>query len=409
MSDAELPLRAATADDLDSISRLLYMAFHEPFDAEMQELERAIYEPQRCLLAEDHGSVVAHAGVFSRELTVPGAVLPAAHVTMVGVAPTHRRRRLLTRMMHRQLHEIRAAGREPLAVLWASEGRIYQRFGYGLAAQKLELQVNTREVRLAEPPAAGQPPLRLVDPGTGVKELIPAFERLRPSRPGWSGRTPDIWAYVLADPPSRRQGGTQLRAVVVDGPDGVAGYATWRTREHPSGEFAEVLAREVVADSVSTYRRLWDFLLNIDLTRAVRFTFAAPDEPLLHLVDEPRRLGGRLSESLWVRLVDVPSALAARRYATAVDVVVDVTDDLLPENTGRFRLTGGPDGASCTPTEAPADLACGVRELGSAYLGGTSLATLAAAGRVRELRPGTLTAASLALGWHRPPYAIEVF
>src|SRR5215212_7985796 len=137
MSENGLRLRAGTAADWPAASRLLFQAFHHGPDDEAMRVEGSVVEPARTLLAEDGDAVVAHAGAYTRELTVPGAMLPAAHVTLVAVAPTHRRRRLLTRMMERQLREIRDAGREPVAVLWASEGAIYPRFGYGLAAQQL--------------------------------------------------------------------------------------------------------------------------------------------------------------------------------------------------------------------------------------------------------------------------------
>ena len=154
---------------------------------------------------------------------------------------------------------------------------------------------------------------------------------------------------------------------------------------------------------------LWRFLLSIDLTRTVRFWYAAADEPLQYLVNEPRALGGRTGDAHWVRLTDLPAALAARRYAAPVDVVLDVSDALLPENAGRWRLAADSTGATCEPTTDPADLACDVADLGAAYLGHTSLGTLAAAGRVREVRPGALAAASTAFGWYRSPSALDIF
>jgi predicted acetyltransferase len=170
-----------------------------------------------------------------------------------------------------------------------------------------------------------------------------------------------------------------------------------------------VQVREVVAADPAAYAALWRFLLGIDLARTARASFLSVDEPLQHLVDEPRRLGLRVSDGLWIRIVDLPGALAARRYAADVDVVLEVTDPLLPANTGRWRLTGGPGGATCTPTTDPADLACTVLELGTVYLGATTPATLAAAGRVRELTAGSLSRASAAFGWHRLPNPTEVF
>ena len=406
MTDALVP----RAEDFDEISALLTLAFHGDVQPELREVERGIFEPDRALLVRDGGTAVAHAAAFTRDLAVPGASVPAAHVTMVSVAPTHRRRGLLTGLMRRQLREVRDAGREPLAVLWASEGRIYPRFGYGLAAQRFVLAGDTLGLRLPDPtPAEGT--LRLDRPAPHRAELARLYERVRADRPGWSHRSEPWWDYVLADVKGLRGGATERRVLLHEGPDGLDGYALYRTKEEwaGTGPRAEVQVGEVVAARPEAYLALWRLLLSIDLTRRVSFPIAAVDEPLFRLVDEPRQLGAQLADALWVRVVDVPAALAARRYATDVDVVVEVTDDLLPENGGRWRLVGGPSGAECTATAAPAGLACDVRALGELYLGGAGLAALTAAGRVRELVPGTVAAAAPAFGWHRAPAPMEVF
>jgi predicted acetyltransferase len=144
MDDSGITIRTGDADDWPAVSELLSFAFHEQVTPEARDVEGSVVEPERTLVAEDGGTIVGHAAAYTRELTVPGTILPAAHVTLVGVAPTHKRRGLLTRMMHRQLREIAAAGREPIAVLWASETKIYPRFGYGPAAQRLQMQIMMR-------------------------------------------------------------------------------------------------------------------------------------------------------------------------------------------------------------------------------------------------------------------------
>ncbi|HWS32348.1 MAG TPA: GNAT family N-acetyltransferase [Actinoplanes sp.] len=404
----ELRLRPGSAEDFPAICDLLGTVFHEDYSGELKEWEAGIFEAERSLVADDAGQVVGHTVAFTRDLTVPGAVVPAAHVSGVGVLPTHRRRGLLTRMMHRQLRAIADAGREPIAALWATETSIYPRFGYGPAASRLFLNIMNREVRLPAPPAEPSGRLRMVDPVGGLADLAGVYERLRPERIGWSNRDERWWKYIVTDLDVMRDGATRLYAVIHDGPDGPTGYALWRVKQGWTnhGPNGEVVVREVVAADPETYQALWRFLFGIDLARSVTVRLAAVDEPLLYLVDEPRRLGPTLVDALFVRLVDVPRALAARRYATAVDVVVEVTDPILTENTGRFRLTGGPGGASCTPTGDPADLACSVTELGAAYLGATSFAALTAAGRVRQLTDNDPT---IAFGWHRRPSPTEVF
>ncbi|MBF9127589.1 GNAT family N-acetyltransferase [Plantactinospora sp. S1510] len=418
MLDTESPIEAATPADLDDIDSLMRTLFHNEPDATLSEVHAGIAEPGRSLVIRSGGTVVAHAGVYTRGLTVPGTTLPAAHVTDVGVAPSHRRRGLLSRLMRQQLRDVRAAGREPITVLWASEGPIYPRFGYGQATQQLSLHVDTNALRLVAPvppdPSGGPEPdvtFRIGDPLQLRSVIAPLYERVRVGRPGWSDRTEPWWRYVLTDYPSRRFGPADRQVVITETPAGPAGYALWRSRAEwdVRGPRGQVMVDEVVADDPAAYQALWRFLLSIDLTRSVSFHHAAIDEPLQYLVDEPRQLGAGLNHGLWVRIVDLPAALAARSYAADVDVVFDVTDPLLPENAGRWRLTVASGTAECTRTDAPAELACDVRDLAAAYLGGPSLGTLATAGRVREVRPGVLPRASAAFGWHRAPSGLGVF
>jgi predicted acetyltransferase len=405
--DESVSLRRATTDDLSAIADLVGFVFNEPATDETRDLEIMITEVDRSLVADDGGMVVGHTTAQTRELTVPGAVVPAAHVTGVAVAPTHRRRGLLTGMMRRQLTEIAEAGREPVAVLWASETSIYPRYGYGPAAARLRLDVMTREVRLTAPATpAGR--LRLIKPAESQAELAAVHERLRARRVGWSSRPDYWWRYLVADPESWREGATNLRGVLLDGPDGPIGYAMWRVldRWNSHGPDSQVRVKEIVADDPAAYAQLWGFLLGIDLVRSATYDYAALDEPLQYLVDEPRRLGRSYADSLWVRLVDLPAALEARRYPAPLDVVLEVTDPLLTRNSGRWRLTGDPAKATCTRTDEQPDLACTINELGAAYLGATSLAALAAAGRVRQFT-GNLP--SVAFGWDRQPNPIETF
>jgi predicted acetyltransferase len=313
--------------------------------------------------------------------------------------------------MTHQLRDVRERG-EPVAMLWASEGRIYQRFGYGLAALRhIILAADKREVRLTRSTAPEAGRLRDAAPGQVRKDLQQVYERVRAERPGWSSRDENWWTWRLFDAPSRRQGYTERRALLFEGPAGVDGYALWRRKGDgdETGPKGEVDVVEMVAATPEAYLALWEFLFSVDLARTVRYTFAATDEPLRYLVNEPRALGDKVADSLWVRVVDVQAALSARRYAAPVDVVLEVSDGLIPENAGRWRLTGDASGAVCTATTDPADLACDIADLGALYLGGTALGALAAAGRVRELRPGVAAAAAAAFGWHRQPSTLDIF
>lgn len=403
----DIEIAVATADDWDPFHRTIMMAFNEEPDEAASTAERHVFEPERCLVARRADEIVGTAGIYTRMLSIPGAVVPAAHVTLVSVDATARRQGILTRFMHRQFADIQAAG-EPIAALWASEGRIYQRFGYGLAVRKLSLQVQTSEVTMH---SVGSGRLRSGTPAQLRDDIVKVYDQAYADRPGWSERAARHWEYRLADPHSWRHGAGALRAVLHEGEHGVDGYALWRTKAKWSdgGPDGEVRVLEQVATTPEAYGALWRFLLTVDLTRSTHAWACAVDEPVQFLVNEPRRLHASLSDALWVRIIDLPAALAARRYCREVDLVLEVTDPLIGANAGRWRLAGSPEGARCVATTEEPDLSCDIRVVGSAYLGGTPLWSLAAGGQVTEHRAGALAEAGAAFGWHRPPSVLEVF
>lgn len=407
---SSLEPRIATAADFEPLGALITGAFLSDPDKADRERVRRVFEPERTHVIEDAGTPVATGGVVTRELTVPGAVVPAAHVTAVAVAATHRRRGLLSSIMTTQLEAIRAQGTEPVAALWASEGAIYGRYGYGLASWSVAYDVAVREITVPGAlPASAR--LRQVVPKEAVAELADVFDRVRPNAPGWSSRGGAWWEFLTEDRPGRRRGMSVERAVLYeqDGrPDGFARYRTepgWASNG-PSGT---VNVTEVVSATPAAHAALWRYLLSIDLVRSVKYGFAAVDDPLPYLVTNVDSLGASTSPALWVRLVDVPAALAARRYAVPVDAVIEVSDARSDTNAGRWRLIGDSASATCTATDAEPDISLDVRELASIYLGGVSLTTLAAGGLITEHTPGAVPAVSAAFGWHRAPSALEIF
>ncbi|WP_329564199.1 GNAT family N-acetyltransferase [Kitasatospora sp. NBC_01266] len=414
-----LSLRPLAAADWDAWYDALEVAFGEVEAAERRALWRALTEVDRALGVWDGAVPVGSAAAWTFRMAVPGgAVLPTAGVTMVGVAPTHRRRGVLTALMRHQLDEIHELG-ESLAVLKASEPGIYGRYGYGLAGWKLDVRIARSRVRILGPgPGRAQQQrirLRLADPARSSAACERLYARQVPPRPGMLARRPGWDRLSLLDPPEERQGHTALQCVLAeDRRDGeLLGYARYSTKvewQH-GGAAGEVRVREVTAAEPAAHAALWAYLLDLDLTDTVLAENLPVDDPLLHLVSDPRRLCPQLSDSLFVRLVEVGDALRSRRYAAPVDVVLEVADEFCPWNTGRWHLhSAGPaTAAACEPTDAPADLALSVRELGAAYLGGGTLAALARAGLVRELRPGALAAASHAFAWDVAPWLPHEF
>jgi predicted acetyltransferase len=395
-----MELRAATREEFDAVNRAVMSAFHRELTEEDRRHYRRIDEPERSLAWFDDERIVAATGAYSRRLTVPGGVVPCPAVTAVGVVPTHRRRGLLTEMMRRQLEDVRAHG-DPVAILWASEGSIYGRFGYGIAARIGRLTARRPMARLAGAPPPGDP-LHAGPAGDHVEAMRAVHDRVRGGRPGMLDRPGPWWDVRLYDPESERSGAQPLQAVLV--PDGYALYAV-RTDRDEDGPAGEVAIRELVAATPEARALLWAFLLDQDLTRTISWRLAPPDEPLWLMLADPDAVRITLGSALWLRVVDVEAALAARTYASDPDVVLELSDAFCPWNAGRYRLGGG----RCERTDAEADLALDAATLGAAYLGGTTLRELAGAGRVAELRPGALARASAAFRGDVAPWCPEVF
>lgn len=405
-------MRPITAEEFPEYYRRLAETFHEEVRDTDREMDLAIFEPDRSLAVLADKEIVGTAAIFSRDMTVPGGQLPTAAVSLVSVAPTHRRRGLLTAMMRRQLTELYEGGIEAVAALWASEAAIYQRFGYGSATAGARLSGQTQAMVFRREVDAGVGRIRLVGEEEARLRLVEVYEQARTATPGFLDRRNRWWDIRLYDPEHHRGGATAYQYALHEEPAGrVNGYAVYRIKNKWSetGPDGKLAVQEMMASTPQAYAALWWYLLNIDLIRSVTRTHGPIDEPLQHLLLDPRAVQLTAVDQLWVRLADVGRALAGRRYAAELDVVLAVSDEFCPWNAGRWRLSGGPAGSRCERSIDSADLALSSTELGAAYLGGTALASLAAAGRVRELRPGALAAASAAFRTPRPPWCPEVF
>ncbi|MEV6183479.1 GNAT family N-acetyltransferase [Streptomyces sp. NPDC052015] len=394
-------LRVLRPEDWDTWYGTLLRAFGGVDESdEERALWRRLTPCERSFGAWDGDELVGTAGAFDFRLTVPGgASVPAAGVTMVGVLATHRRRGILTRMMRRQLDDIRAWG-EPLAVLTASEAAIYGRFGYGAATFGLTGEIDTSRVRLSVPAGPDDVRLRYADPVDALGACEAVYAGTVPLRAGMLARRPGWERLGVLDPESERGGASPLQCVVAERSGEVVGYARYRVRPEwtDTGHNGQVVLQDLAALEPVAGAALWRFLFGIDLTTSLKVRGRPVDEAWQHLVSDLRRCRLRVRDSLYVRLVDVGAALEARTYQAPVDVVLEVEDAFCPWNAGRWRLSGDAKGASCTRTADAADLSLSARELGAAYLGGVSLSSLAAAGRVRELRSGALGEAAVGFG-----------
>lgn len=374
-SDIPLEIRSATDADWPAIARLDATSFGVVRPPSAFDSWRVLIPAHGSVVACDGvGDIVGMAHFLDLRLTVPGgAVLPMAGVTLVAVAPTHRRRGLL-RTMYTELHSRISAGGYPLAGLTASEGGIYGRFGYGPATVEQELTLDRRRVRFRDdaPDPGG---VRMVAAAEHRDDLASIYDRWRAATPGGLDRPKSLWDMVITDPESDRRGGTPWFTFLHRD-----GYALYRVF---GDDPMFVRVGELTAVTGDAHIALCRALLGLDLMEKVVMG-THPADPLPYLLADARQARITHSEDdLWLRIMDVPAALQARTYQADLSAVIDVSDQFRDDG-GRFALKIADGRATCTPTDAAADVQLSLDALGSLYLGGHRASAFHAANRLRS-------------------------
>lgn len=327
---------------------------------------------------------VGTVGSWVSELTVPGGALPGWAVSAVTVAQTHRRRGIARALLEGELRAAAGAGLA-LAMLTVSESTLYGRYGFGSAASGAILDIDTRRVRWVGPTPDGR--LDFVSRAQARDVLVSLHAVARRRTPGEVSLPPGHEDRFTGTSPDAKAG-TDVRCVQYTGPDGeVRGILTYTLAPHEHDNTkATAKVEALVATTDDAYAALWRYLCDLDLVSRIHAELCTVDEPVLWMIDDYRAASVRVFDHHYLRILDVPAALEARRYGLPAALVIEV-DDPLGISSGRYLLTVGGEGRARVErvAEVPAGAATmrlGITELGAIYLGGVSPAVLARAGRL---------------------------
>jgi predicted acetyltransferase len=377
-------------------------------------IEEADWRAKRMDLTRIHcafsdGTLCGTARTFPTELTVPGGFVDASALTEVSVLPTYRRQGHLNRMMAAQLDDAKSRS-EPVSILTASEWGIYGRFGYGVATERVSIEVRTIDVHFIEPRTGSVEMVGVHQ----LRSLAPKiYDRARPSIVGALSRDDEWWDLLLDL--DIRPGGTppknRVRIIWRDDDGDPQGYAAYDTTENWSDgrPCSEIQVREIISATSEAHRELWRYLCGIDLVAWVRANHRSVDDPLTLLLADGRAVRTRAKyDHLWVRILDPQTSLARRNYSAPGRLVLEIHDPIY-EPSVRLAVEGGPGHGSAEPTNADPHIVLDIGALGSAYLGGFSFAALAAAGRLEERVPGSVALADAMFSIRPMPYLTTNF
>ncbi len=376
-----LEMRTVTPDEFVQWVRLEARAYGNRLNIDPEVL-RPRFDLDRSIAVFDQGDIVGGAHSHRVEMSIPGTSAIIAGVANIAVQPTHRRRGVMTTMMHHQIKDIYERG-EPLAALFASESIIYGRFGYGIGSFH-EQWIIERQYNGYARPYESPGRIVFVDPVDITKDFPEVFRRSTMDRPGVFQKPLHQWERDSQAPEHRQGGPGGLFYAAYEDGGRVDGYVTYRTTR------PTLVVNELMAATKEANTALWRFCFDTDLMTCTEALKRPVDDPLPWMLADPRRLQRSTRDGMWLRLIDVAASLKLRRYMQADRLVLEVRDDLCPWNEGRFELEGSPEGATCLASSSSPDLVLAVSDLASAYLGAVSFSTLSQAGLVDERTPGAL-------------------
>ena len=228
--------------------------------------------------------------------------------------------------------------------------------------------------------------------------LPDVFRRSTAGRPGVFQKAPHLWDREAAAPEHRQGGRGGIFYVGYYEDQRMEGYARYRTNE------GTVTVQELMAVSREAVSALWRFCFDTDLVNRAEAERRPVDDPLPWMLADPRRLQRSTRDGLWLRLVDVATALSQRRYSDEGRLVIEVEDEVCPWNAARFELEASTEESVCRTTDAAPDVAITVAALASTYLGTVTFTTLADAGLVEEKKAGALARANRMFAAQQAPW-----
>ena len=388
--------------ELREFARVHATAFGHRFEQEkLEKLVLPWLPVVNCVAAFDDGSMVGVSIDLPLTMTLPGgAMLPIRGITWVGVLPTYRRRGVLRALMDHQHAEFEHDG-VAVSALYAADTRIYGRFGYGPATVVAsEAEVDVRFGAFAQPfQDPGQ--VVMIEDRSPVAIVREVLDRARPRIPGEVDRMQQDLADMFTAADEK-----QFRVAHRDAEGGWDGFVTYTFEmnwQHEAIAQNRVVVGTMLTAGPDAHAALWRYLLDLDLVRTVRVRNRPLDDPIRWLLAEWRHYRvNHVSDGVWLRLLDLPAALAARGYLHDGELVLDV-------DGSRWLLEVRDGHGSCAPTRRDAEIELDTATLASTYLGGYRLTALREGRRLRELAPGACVRADSMFRAEREPWCSHDF
>lgn len=382
----EFEFRTGRTEDMkEFLSLERYVFADNSTPTEEEEADNPL-SPEMTTVALHKGKIVATSAGFPFTMMFNGNKIPVDGVTSVGTDPVFRRRGLVRKLITSRLHEAHAQG-VSAAILWASLGAIYQRFGYGQASTAQQYRFDPRAVSFQfDEPLMGHCERVLRDKAFPVMRQV--HEEFVSDRNLHLVRGDKHWKHIYVGKKSKLH--VALHFDTNSNPDGYCTYTLREEREKTPGPDQQLEVREFVYLNRSAFRGLWEYIRSHDLVKTV-LLWAPLDDPAVLMLLEPRQLQPRWGEGLWLRVIDVEKLTPSRKYHTNGTVSFEITSDHeCPWNIRKYQLTVENGQANVRPVCASVDFQIDINGFATLLCGHSTLSTLCASGRASVVDPTKL-------------------
>jgi predicted acetyltransferase len=340
-------IKLTTPEQLKRSSQLSSMVFFYPMD----EKQDFIPEPGREVWAMAEGdNILSQIAVYEYRMMYHGRYLPMFGIGDVGTRMEQRRKGYIRELFHAIFAEMRGRG-YALSYLYPFSNRYYSQYGYSLGVMS-----NIVKIPIAQ--LGGYScgyDVRMYEQGDSAEPYKAAYELFAPGYTGMAKMRD--WKKLEDYLPAKNKRFMYLFSKNGE-PRGYLGFVA----EGRGNEERVMDVTDMAWADIETLHNILGFAGGSGAHFGF-FKAALPDTlPIAAMVPEAHTLEVKLTQAGQVRVIDMRQALEGYPWPEwSGSVTIKVEDGHFAENTGAFRVTFGPDGASVEKTDSLCDLEADIR------------------------------------------------
>ena len=400
-----LEIREPRDDELDEVAYIGAYSFHGDRSPEALEHRRSLYTVLRPLAAFQRGRAVASLALLSLPMAVNGGSQPFAGVASVACLPEQRRKGYVGQLLTRALEMMREEG-QVLSGLHTPHFGLYRRYGWMLAGRALRYTFRPRDIALTATGRSRGEAMRVS--GKEWAGLDALYRTFIARRNGYLHRSEEWWQQgVLRDFFAQRH--NDLDVAVWVNRSQWRGYVVYEIKGW-SDPGPGLRVRDFVALDADAYIGLVRYLLCHDLVGQLQW-WAPLDDPFLSLMDDPSPVQVTYEQGMFLRVVDVAGAFAARPCLAGASgrLTLELTDEATPWNAGCWRLEAEDGRTVAQKCEEAPDLSLDVSVLAALFNGFLRPSEAARGGLMKVHSESALATADGIFAVLCPPFTADYF